>query len=103
MTPYFILDQVGRRQHGLVTSNQLTRLGFTADQVRRLVASRRLVRVRHGVYRLCGVQPTWQSMALAAALAAGEGAVLSHRSAGVLWGLLDRHAEEGSLEVIAAG
>ncbi len=101
MTPYSMLDQVGRRQHGLVTSRQLAELGFTADQVRRLVTCRRLTRLRHGVYRLCGVEPTWQSMALAVVLAAGEGAVLSHRSAGVLWSLLDRHEEAGSLEVTA--
>ena len=95
------LDKLGRRQLGLVTSQQLADLGYTVNQVRLLVASARLVRVRRGVYRLCGVEPTWGSVALAAVLAAGETAVLSHRSAGVLWGLLDRHGETGPIEVIA--
>lgn len=96
-----MLDRLGRGQCGVVTSAQLVGLGFTVDQVGLLVASGRLIRVRRGVYRLCGVGPTWQSVAMAAVLAAG-GAVLSHRSAGVLWGLLDRHRESGQLEVIVA-
>jgi very-short-patch-repair endonuclease len=40
---------------------------------------------------------------MAAVLAAGDGAVLSHRSAGVLWGLLDRQRESGPIEVIVPG
>jgi hypothetical protein len=46
------------------------------------------------------VRTTWHSAALAAVLAAGNEAVLSHRSAGVLWGFLDRHAESRAIEVI---
>jgi hypothetical protein len=76
------------------------RLRWLLDDVWRLVGAGRLLWVRRGVYRLRGVEPTWQSAALAAVLAAGEGAVLSHRSAAVLWGLLDRHRESGPLEVI---
>jgi hypothetical protein len=95
------LDHLGQRQFGLVTSRQLADLGFTTDQVRLLVASGRLVRVRRGVYRLLGVETTWQSVAFAAVLAGGVGAVLSHRSGGVLWGLLDRHGETGPMEIVA--
>lgn len=56
-----------------------------------MVKTGKLERVRRGVYRLCGVPPTWRSSALAAVLTAGEGAVLSHRSAAALWGLIDHH------------
>ena len=94
------LDEIGRRQHGLVTTGQLARLGFTRKQVRMLVGSGAAVGMRRGVYRLCGTEPTWHAMALAAVLAAGAGAVLSHRSAGVLWGFLDRHDEASRLELI---
>jgi hypothetical protein len=38
---------------------------------------------------------------MAAVLAAGDGAVLSHRSAGVLWDMIDQHAEAGPLEITA--
>src|SRR5262249_18565924 len=72
-------------------------------EVWRMLTTGRVIRVRRGIYRLCGVEPTWESAALAAVLAAGEGAVLSHRSAGVLWGFLDRHRESGPLELIVPG
>jgi hypothetical protein len=100
MTIYSDLDQLGRHQHGLVTIGQLARLGLTDLQVSRLMASGRLRRIRQGVFRVCGVESTWRQAALAAVLAAGDGAVLSHRSAGVLWGFLDRHGGSGALEVI---
>ncbi len=100
---YSRLDRLGRRQHGLVSSEQLARLGFTEDQVELLLGTQRMAQVRRGVYRLCGVEPTWRSAAMGAVLAAGEGAVLSHRSAGVLWGFLDGHCESGPLEVIGTG
>jgi predicted transcriptional regulator of viral defense system len=103
VTRYATLDRLACRQHGLVTAAQLAGLGYSPDEVRLLVATGRLIRVRRGVYRLCGVVPTWRSAALAAVLAAGERAVLSHRSAGVLWGLLDRHHEAGPLELIVPG
>jgi len=101
MTTYSTLDGVARRQHGLVASSQLTHLGFTPPRIRALVRAGKLVRVRRGVFRLCGVTPTWATMAMAAVLAAGDGAVLSHRSAAVLWGLLDHHDEAGPLEITA--
>ncbi len=98
---YSTLDAVARRQHGLVVSSQLRQLGFTEAQIRALVRAGRLVQVRRGVFRLCGVRPTWATMAMAAVLAAGDGATLSHRSAAVLWGLLDHHDETGPLEITA--
>jgi very-short-patch-repair endonuclease len=39
------------------------------------------------VYRLAGVPVTWQSVLLAHVLAAGPGALASHRSGAVVWGL----------------
>jgi hypothetical protein len=101
MTSYGTLDQTARGQHGLVTGDQLISLGFTPAQLRVMLATGRLTSLRRGIYRLCGAEASWESAALAAVLAAGPGAVLSHRSAGVLWGFLDRHRETGPLEVIA--
>ena len=49
------------------TVQQLSRLGFTDQQVRRMTACGRLTRVRRGVLRVGGVRPTWRSAALAAA------------------------------------
>ena len=53
----------------------------------RRVAAGRWVRLAAGVYRIAGVPVTWKQRALAACLAGGPGAVVSHRSAAVLWGI----------------
>lgn len=47
---YLPLIALMQRQHGLVTSRQLSLAGLDANDVRRLVRCRRLVRVRRGVY-----------------------------------------------------
>ena len=94
-----MVDGVARRQDGLVTTWQLAELGFSKRQLRALVAQGQLVPVRRGVFRLCGVPPSWHTSALAAVLAAGGGAVLSHRSAAVLWGLLERSESTGPIEI----
>src|SRR5258708_37947519 len=40
-----------------------------------------------GVYRLAGAPSTWRQSLLAACLAWGDGAVVSHRAAAALWSL----------------
>src|SRR5437016_1482122 len=60
--------------------------GVTSDMVDRRVASGLWQRVYPGVYRLAGVPTTWQQALFAACLAWGDGAVISHRAAGALWG-----------------
>src|SRR5205807_1777024 len=43
--------------------------------------------VHPGVYRLPGAPVTWKQKVMAAVLAAGPGAVASHKTAAALWGL----------------
>lgn len=45
-----------------------------------------LFRVHHGVYALAGARIDFDFKVLAGVLAAGEGAVASHRAAGALFG-----------------
>jgi hypothetical protein len=78
-------------------------MGFDANACKYLVRSGRLIRVRRGVYRLCGCRPTWRSAALAAVLAAGRGAVLSHASAAALWDLMEEQDLGGRLDLTAPG
>lgn len=73
------------RQHGLFTRAQAVAAGATRAKIEHRVASGRWVLVAPGVYRLAGVPVTWKQRALAACLIAGPGAVVSHRSAAVLW------------------
>lgn len=79
--------RLAARQHGLVTADQLRGLGFSDPMIRRRVATGRWVKVDRGVLRIAGAPVTWESQVLACVLAAGPGAVASHRTAAALWGL----------------
>jgi very-short-patch-repair endonuclease len=74
-------------QHGLVTRRQLLETGLTPDQIKMRVKRRRYCPVHRGVY-LVGPPIAPHLREMAAVLACGPGAVVSHRSAGALWNLL---------------
>lgn len=80
------------RQHGVVTIAQLREAGLSDDAVLGRVRSGRLHRLHRGVYSVGSPRPPLEGWLLAAVLACGDGAALSHRSAAVLWGLLPRAA-----------
>jgi very-short-patch-repair endonuclease len=81
------IANLAERQRGLATTAQLAALGVGRRTVERWVASGRLRRVHRGVY-VFGPQPlTPRGKWLAAVLAKGSGAVLSHESAAALWRL----------------
>jgi hypothetical protein len=75
------------RQHGVVSRRQLRAIGLSETAIDRRVARGRLHPVHRGVYavghRVLGVHGRW----MAAVLACGPGAALSHRSAAALWEL----------------
>lgn len=82
--------KLAKRQHGVVSRQQLLDLGLTHAAIRHRLAIGRLHRVRHGVYAVGRSELTQHGRWMAVVLACGEGAVLSHRSAGALWGLIPR-------------
>jgi len=85
------MDALLRAQYGLITWQQaLEWLG--RDRLRRWVESGRLIPVHRGVYRAVGAPITWHQRMLAAVLAAGAGAVASHRAAAWLWSLIEDEA-----------
>lgn len=73
------------RQRGLVTRSQLADTGLHSETVRRWIAGRRLRRLHRGVYLLGDRTPDPPAVALAALLALGDEALLSHAWAGVSW------------------
>jgi very-short-patch-repair endonuclease len=81
------------RQHGVVTTRQLQRAGITDDAIRRRVESGRLTRLHRGVYLVASL-PAQFTPEMAAVLACGAGAVLSHHSAAALWGIRPPHRGE---------
>ena len=79
------VDELARRQHGLVTSPQaIEALGLSRKN--RWVRERRLVSVQPRVFRVTGAPETWHQNLLAACLAVDG--IVSHRSAAELWGLI---------------
>jgi very-short-patch-repair endonuclease/predicted transcriptional regulator of viral defense system len=87
------------RQHGVVARRQLAALGLGADAIDHRIAAGRLHPIHRGVYAVGHRSLTRHAVWIAAVLAAGADAVLSHRSAAALWGI--RHGERSSVEVIA--
>jgi len=81
------LEVLATGQHGVVGRRQLLGLGCSVDEIRGMLESRRLVAIHRGVYaaghRALNARATW----MAAVLACGSGALLSHRSGGALIGL----------------
>jgi very-short-patch-repair endonuclease len=81
---------VADAQHGVISREQMRLLGFKDGAINHAVATGRLHRVFHGVYALGHARIAERGRLMAAALACGKRAVLSHRSAGALLGLLDQ-------------
>jgi predicted transcriptional regulator of viral defense system len=77
---------------GVVSVGQLLALGLDKDAVRRRARAGRLHRLHRGVYAVGHVVLKREGRWLAAVLACGDGAVLSHRSAAAHWGLLQTQA-----------
>jgi very-short-patch-repair endonuclease len=84
------MARLAGRQHGVVGRWQLNDLGFTEQMVRTRMAHGGLTRLHRGVYAVGHRALTVESRWMAAVLAHGPGAVLSHRSAGQFWGLHPR-------------
>ena len=88
------------QRHGVVTAAQLAEMGLGRHAVAHRVAKGWLRRRHRGVY-LVGPLETPFSDAMAAVLAYGDGALLSHAAAAVLWGLRPPPVRE--LHVTVAG
>jgi very-short-patch-repair endonuclease len=78
------------RQHGVVGRWQLRELGLGEKMIKTRIAHGGLGRLHRGVYAVGHRALTVESRWMAAVLAHGPHAVLSHRSAGQLWGLYPR-------------
>jgi hypothetical protein len=93
------LAELATGQHGVVSTRQLVDLGYGPRAISRAAASGRLHRIHRGVYAVGHRSLTWHGRQLAAVLACAPNAVLSHVSAGHLWGLLRN--QPGSIHVTA--
>jgi predicted transcriptional regulator of viral defense system len=88
------IQKLAARQHGVVSLPQLKALGLGASGARARVAAGKLQRLHQGVYAVGLAKPTREARYMAAVLACGPGAALSHRSAADLLGLRPSTGEQ---------
>jgi len=84
-------------QHGVVSHRELSELGLSRSAVQRRLKAGRLHRLHVGVYSVGHGRVPLTGRWMAAVLACGPCALLSHRSAAALWGLLP--SARGSIDV----
>jgi very-short-patch-repair endonuclease len=82
------IARIAARQHGVISAAQLGTLGLSRASISRWVKAGRLHRMHRGVYSVGHPGLSQRKRWMAAVLACGEGAVLSHTCAAALWGFM---------------
>lgn len=91
------IGRVARDQHGIVTTRQLVAAGLSTAAISKRVRSGKLYRVHQGVYSVGHDGLSEPERWMAAVLACGPGALISHGTAAVHWELL--RPLEGPIDV----
>ncbi|HYH52693.1 MAG TPA: type IV toxin-antitoxin system AbiEi family antitoxin domain-containing protein [Solirubrobacterales bacterium] len=76
---------LARNQHGVVSSDQLLEVGYTRQAIYHRIRTGRLHPLHRGVYAVGRPHVTDHGRWMAAVIACGAGAVVSHSSAAALW------------------
>jgi very-short-patch-repair endonuclease len=97
------IARLAERQHGVVALPQLVRLGLSQRAVSHRTAAGRLHRIHRGVYAVGHPVLPRYGRWMAAVLAAGPGAALSHASAAALWEIRPTAATRIDVSVPLAG
>jgi predicted transcriptional regulator of viral defense system len=92
------LQEVARRQWGVLTRRQLATIGLSARGIEEMLRSGRLIRLHRAVYAYGHDRLRRQGYWLAAVLTCGPGAVLSHRSGAALSQI--RQSDSGVIDVM---
>src|SRR5919106_2377661 len=95
------LARLAERQHGVVSVTQLRELDLSPSAIRDRAAAGRLHRLHRGVYAVGHPLLPPRGRWMAAVLACGRDAVLSHRSAAALWAI--RPTARSGIDVTAPG
>jgi very-short-patch-repair endonuclease len=85
--PDQVISRLADRQHGVVSRRQVLALGVSLDAIRHRVRTGHLIPIHRGIYAVGHRRLRIEGVWLAAVLACGPGAVLSHRDAAALWDL----------------
>jgi uncharacterized protein DUF559/putative AbiEi antitoxin of type IV toxin-antitoxin system len=99
--PDVLIARIAERQHRVVARRQLLDAGLGSGMIRQRLEAGRLFQLHPGVYSVGTADPGHLGHLLGAVVACGNRAVLSHRSAATLWGLLE--AKPGPTDVTVPG
>jgi very-short-patch-repair endonuclease len=86
--PDQVLARIASCQHGVVSAIQLRAAGLDPQGIYRRARGGRLHRLHRGVYAVGHTKLSFDGHCMAATLALGAGAVISHQSAATVWGML---------------
>ncbi len=91
--------ELARNQHGVISRDQLVEVGYRRHAIDHRIRTGRLHPLHRGIYAVGRPHATDHGRWMAAVLACGEGAAISHSSAAALWriGPEDRNVVELSL------
>jgi predicted transcriptional regulator of viral defense system len=98
-SPDVFLARLAARQHGVVARAQLSALGIDQRAIEYRLAVGRLHLLHRGVYAVGHRPPSPLATAMAAVLACGLEAFLSHRSAAALWRIVRRWPSANEVSV----
>jgi very-short-patch-repair endonuclease len=96
-----VIARIAARQHGVVRYAQLRAVGLSQPVISKRAKAGRLHRVHRAVYAVGHARLTFEGRCMAAVLALGDQAAVSHRSAAALWRILLPH--DGPIEVTVPG
>jgi very-short-patch-repair endonuclease len=82
-----VIPELAGRQFGVISAAQLYALGYSKDWVAARVAAGWLLRLHRSVYAVGHRRLSRKGHWMAAVLACGDGAVLSHYAAAALWSI----------------
>jgi predicted transcriptional regulator of viral defense system len=94
-----VIARLAANQHGVVAAAQLRDAGIPDYSVTRRAQAGRLHRLHRGVYAVGHTKLTFDGRCIAAALAVGEVAVVSHRSAAAIWAMISDADLEGDADL----
>ena len=80
--------RLATRQHGVLSRAQLAALGYTTDEIDYDAAVQRIIRIHQGVYAVGHEAVSDRGRMIAALLATGPHAAISHETAAHLWSLI---------------
>jgi very-short-patch-repair endonuclease len=92
------IARLAANQHGVVSIKQLERAGIRRQSLTRRIKAGRLLRIHRGVYAVGHPGLSERGWWMAAVLAGGPEAVLSHTSAAALWEMLPKRGRQPRAE-----